>query len=205
MGKRKKKNNNTQPKKPKEPITLSVDADAGFSAEEWQHIIANAMVEAEGIKHQEQKKLKEESHRQWLNTIGYRDHFCPLRRILNDVWMFLNLMFLRKKHIEGDRMSTELLRLCVSAFYGLLQWLFALAAILLIACIPISIFVDSVPQMTLGQGCIYAVFAFCAFVISKIFRIAKVEIDKTNDANLIFNLFAAVTAIISIVIGILLR
>ncbi len=48
----------------------------------------------------------------------------------------------------------------------------------------------------------YILLAVIAFLFSRLFRMASIEIDKLDDHNYLFGLFASITSFISIVIAV---
>ena len=63
--KRKKKTNNQQ--------IISVPAPSSISAEQWQHIMANAIVEAEEIKEQRKREAQEAEIVRWRTVMGHKE------------------------------------------------------------------------------------------------------------------------------------
>ncbi len=205
MSKRKKKNNTSRTQKPKEPITLSVDADAGFSAEEWQHIIANAMVEAEEIKDAKIEKQKDQELLEWQQSVGYKEYTskCKIiravRNFLNRLKCFVVLCFIPEKKVKGDRASF----LLTKAF---LRMILNFAHILLLLMSVSFVFVGISGFFSSGQwlsNILLVVFGITVFAFARFFRMASIEVDKNADRNYIFGLFATVASIVSIVIAII--
>lgn len=66
MSRKGKKKANNQP-------VVSVPVPSGISAEQWQHIIANAMVEAEEMKEQKKRETQEAEIVRWRSVMGYKE------------------------------------------------------------------------------------------------------------------------------------
>ena len=67
MSRKGKKKANNQP-------VVSVPVPSSISAEQWQHIIANAMVEAEEMKEQKKRETQEAEIAEWRRAIGVKDY-----------------------------------------------------------------------------------------------------------------------------------
>ena len=50
---------------------------------------------------------------------------------------------------------------------------------------------------------LYILFGILAFVFSRLFRMAGIEIDNLDDRNYLFGLFASITSLISIIIAVI--
>ncbi len=203
MGRRKKKNSNTQQQKPKEPLTLPVDAGAGFSAEEWQHIIANAIVEAEEIKARKEEEQKEKKQKEFREKLGYKEHSCILMKFLNRIWVILHLLFIPKKDIEGDRASMALIGSLLHGFWSILSIASYSFSFLFLTMIPVDIFVYNPSKFDVADYIELACVFILLFVFGCIFRIAKHEVDKISDKNFLFSLFSSVIAIVSLIVAII--
>lgn len=199
--KRKKKTNN-------QPI-ISVPAPSGISADQWQHIIANAMVEAEEMKEQKKREAQEAELVRWQTVMGYKefgDDNAAIREIktfFNAVGCMIRLCSIKRKDIRGDRASFVLLKLflslfffigrCVSALFG---WLFIGAGILM----P---FARNVMAINIFSCFAFGMIGVMLLFISGLFRMASMEVDDLDDRSYLLGLFACVTSIVSIVIAII--
>ena len=105
-------------KKPKQNIAsnpsqfVNISLPENMSAEEMQHLIAFAIVEAEEIKERKRKELEKQKSLEWQKSLGYQDFsrikhklWRNIRVIFNRIRMVLTLLFIRKKKLSGDRAS----------------------------------------------------------------------------------------------------
>ena len=129
--KRKKKANN-------QPV-ISAPAPSGISADQWQHIMANAIVEAEEIKEQRKREAQEAEVARWRTVMGYREFddenaaFREVKTFFNAIGCMIRLCSIKRKDIRGDRASFVLLKLFLSLFFfigkgfsAFLGWMFIL-------------------------------------------------------------------------------
>lgn len=209
MGKGRNKKNAKQNVASKSSQSANINLSENMSAEEMQHIIACAIVEAEEIKERKSKELEEQERLEWKKSIGYKDFSdteCKLwrtiRTIFNRVRMLLTVLFIRKRKISGDRASVAFLQELLTVFFGILQ---ALSFVFTIAFI-FAIFNPSffkVASLGIIEIIEFVLFALTAFLLSCIFRIIKLEVNKLEDRNYLFGLFASITSLVSIIIAVI--
>jgi hypothetical protein len=200
-GRNKRKAKQNTVSKPLQSVNMKLPQN--MSAEEMQHIIARAIVEAEEIKTQKAEEQSKIALAEWHATLGYKEYQNKLRNALNKLKVFFNILFLPKKYIKGDRASAILLKSFISLFFWIMKWCSLLLSILLIVCIPIQYFVREMNQFPWQLDTYCIPFAFVAFVFSRLFRMASAEIDKLDDRNYLFGLFASITSLVSIIIAVI--
>ena len=183
-------------------LTVKVNFPEKMNAEEMQHIIACAIVEAEEIKAQKEEEKRKAALAEWHNIVGYKKYKNKMKQFFNNVKVFTKILFLPKKYIEGDRASTILLKSVISLFFGLMQCCSLILAILLIAFVPAQYLMQNIDVLPWYQNMLYILFGILAFVFSRLFRMAGIEIDNLDDRNYLFGLFASITSLISIIIAV---
>lgn len=203
MAKERKKKNPPQSATP-----INVALPSGMSAEEIQHIIAKALVEAEELKEQKKTEQREKEHAEWRKDIGYKDYSdkTPFKKAIltffNRLFCFFKVMFIPAKKVKGDMASFGLLQMSVSACFSIANFISFFASIPLFFGGIALFFIPSevpIPWMTsvwcifIGLGC---------FMFSRMFRIASIEIQKIEDRNYLFGIFASLASIVSIIIAI---
>ncbi len=204
MGKRKKKNNiNTQQQNTKEPITISVNDNTIFSAEEWQHIIANAIVEAEEIKAQKEEKLKQQKKDELQRQLESEKKLNIFKRIWLVTKRAFKLMFISKKEVTGDHTSITLLRGSMYSFWYIVEMIMYLFAGALLFSIPAHYISDAFEKLIWSAHPVVLLYSLMFFILARIFRIIKFEAEKIEDKNYLLALFASVTALISAVTAII--
>ena len=184
-------------------LTVKVNFPEKMNAEEMQHISACAIVEAEEIKAQKEEEKRKAALAEWHNIVGYKKYKNKMKQFFNNVKVFTKILFLPKKYIEGDRASTILLKSVISLFFGLMQCCSLILAILLIAFVPAQYLMQNIDVLPWYQNMLYILFGILAFVFSRLFRMAGIEIDNLDDRNYLFGLFASITSLISIIIAVI--
>ena len=172
-------------------VPVNVVLPDSMSAEEMQQIITNALLAVEDTKEQKAKKQKELELKEWEETVGNN----PIKR-------FFKILFLPKKYIKGDKTTFALLKVFVGMFFGLAKILTLLFSIFAIAHIPLQYVIAEIPNLSIGQNIILAVYAVLSFLFSRMFRMASIEVDKIEDRSLLFGIFASVASVVSIAIAI---
>lgn len=203
MAKDKKKGKNQNKGKATQfpPITLS--------GEDLQHLIAHAIAEADEIKEAAHRKQQEADLQEWRMAIGYKEFDDPNRVIrkiklfFNQLWCIAKICFVPAKAVKGDRASFALMKLFLCMFFGVAECILALASLLL-AIYGVALFFlpNAVPLLGLSNAAFICI-GVSLFLISRMFRIAGIEVGKIEDRNYLFGLFASVTSVASIVIAII--
>lgn len=200
-GRTKKKAKQNATSKPLQSANINLPEN--ISAEEIQHIIACAIVEAEEIKAQKEEEQRKAALIEWHDKIGFKDHENKLKNILNKIKVFLKILFLPKKHIEGDRASIILLKSVIVLFFWLMKCCSLIFSILLIAFVPAQYLMQNITVLPWYQNMLYILYGVLAFVFSRLFRMAGIEIDNLDDRNYLFGLFASITSLVSIIIAVI--
>lgn len=202
-------------KKPKQNIAsnpsqfVNISLPENMSAEEMQHLIAFAIVEAEEIKERKRKELEKQKSLEWKKSLGYQDFsrikhklWRNIRVIFNRIRMVLTLLFIRKKKLSGDRASVAFLQEVLTVFFGILQALsFVFSIAFIFAVFDPEFF--TIKSLGIFEIIGFVFFALVCFLLSCIFRIIRLEVNKINDRNYLFGLFASVTSLASIIIAII--
>ena len=202
-------------KKPKQNIAsnpsqfVNISLPENMSAEEMQHLIAFAIVEAEEIKERKRKELEKQKSLEWQKSLGYQDFsrikhklWRNIRVIFNRIRMVLTLLSIRKKKLSGDRASVAFLQEVLTVFFGILQALsFVFSIAFIFAVFDPEFF--TIKSLGIFEIIGFVFFALVCFLLSCIFRIIRLEVNKINDRNYLFGLFASVTSLASIIIAII--
>ena len=116
--------------------------------------------------------------------------------------MIFKFFFASKHLIKGDDATFGLLKMSVEMFFWIAKWAATLFAMFAIAYIPLQYIVESIPGLPIMSNVLLGAFAFSAFLLSRMFRMASIEVDKIEDRSLLFGIFTSVASIVSIVIAI---
>lgn len=202
MSRKRKKKANNQP-------VVSVPVPSGISAEQWQHIMANAMVEAEEMKEQKRREAQEAEIVRWRTVMGHKefdDDNAAVREIktfFNAIGCMIRLCSIKRKDIRGDRASFALLKIFLGLFFligrcvsTLLGWLFVGAGVLM----P---FAHNIMAINIFSCFVFGLIGIMLLFISGLFRMAGMEIDDMDDRSYLLGLFACVTSIVSIIIALI--
>lgn len=178
--------------------TESVKAEnvATIEDERISKIIVNALTEydkqkQEKAKFENEAKLKADEKRLGIN--GNKGKFRAVLKIL----------FRPKKYAKNMNAGAGLVRVALYAFYKLVELLVGLCAILFIAVIPLQYCIPSVVPMKWYLSVVSGVWGMTLLLLSRMFRIAAIEVDEVKDNNYLFGLFTAVTSIVSAIISII--
>ena len=203
MSKKNSKRKNSQDKV--QPTIPSVIFPAEMSQEEMQHIIANAIIEAQKTKEDARQKQKEANIRELQEAIGLKEYNDKNRLLrimkiaINRIKCIFKICFLSRKNIKGDRVTFGILSM-------LLTLIFALVSLMLYV-VTFIFFVCGIIALIRGQGAplwgiewyAFIPFSFAAFIFASIFRISSIEIEKVEDRDYIQSLLNIVLAIIAAV------
>ena len=202
MSKRKKSQKQNSEARQSAPAHINV-VSGQMSADELQHMIANAIMEAEDMKAKREADKKEAELAEWHKVTGYDKSKTGIAKVWNGFSSTVKAMFVAKKYIKGDRASTAiiqgLLQLCFQALY----WICSFFAFILLVYIPLSFALPNIGYLNWFQILSYVVPSIAIFVASRLFRIASIEAEKMEDRNNLYGLFASIASIISIVIAVI--
>ena len=202
MSRKRKKKANNQP-------VVSAPVPSGISAEQWQHIMANAMVEAEEMKEQKKREAQEAEIVRWRTVMGHKEFdddnaaVREIRTFFNAIGCMIRLCSIKRKDIRGDRASFVLLKLFLSLFFFIGKGLSALFGWMFILCGVIMPFAYNLTAVNVFYGFVIAAVGLMLLFVSGLFRMAGMEIDDMDDRSYLLGLFACVTSIVSIVIAII--
>lgn len=198
------KNKKTKQNADSKPLqSVNINLPENMSAEEMQRIIANAIVEAEEIKAQKEEEQRKVDLAEWHNKIGYKEYENKLKQFFNEVKVLKNILFLPKNDIKGDLASSVLLKSFIALFFWIMKWCSLLLAIFLISYLPARFFIEKMSSFPWLLYLYCIPFAFLAFIFSRLFRMAGIEIDNLDDRNYLFGLFASITSLVSIIIAVI--
>lgn len=202
MSKRKKAQK--QNSETSQPAPAHTNAASGqMSADELQHMIANAIMEAEDMKAKREADRKAEELAEWHKVIGYDKSKTGIAKVWNGFSSTVKVMFVAKKYIKGDRASTALIQLLLKSCFQVLRWICSFIMFLFIVAIPLSFALPNIEKLNEVQIVFFILMTICMFVSSRLFRIASIEAEKMEDRNNLYDLFASIASIISIVIAVI--
>lgn len=205
QGRKKKKNQTTPPTQP-----VVVTPPVGMSSDEMQHVIAMAIVEAEEIKEQRKKEQRKAEFGEWQTVIGYKKYndknvlIRGVKTFWNAIVCLFRVCFVRKKHIKGDRVSFNMMKMLLCKSFDLIKICLNILTAMFILYIPMQYIIPSLTVLAWHQSVLLGSYGLLTFMFSRMFRIASIEVEKIEDRNYLFGLFASVASIVSIIIAIIL-
>lgn len=187
----------------------------GIQPDELKRIFIEALIESEEIKkkneYERQEKIlqqKEKEYKDYIKKLGYIDHSNkkqPWRFFLefsNGVKQFLKMSFRSKEEFTEFTAISSLLKLpLILIFSGLMALLF-LTDICIILYFVAQLFLPDIRLFSGFYNIYYICFfllAFSIFFIACFFRMVSIEIENTDDNNLVFGVFTALAAVASII------
>lgn len=188
---------------------ITIVLSESLSSNEIKNILVEAMLDVEKHKAEaeQEKKNKELKERRKLLGIkeypqGKKIHFVAVRSFLNRIGALFKLSFISKDKINGDWATTALLKSLLTIVFELAEvGLFLFSSLILIYVI-YQLVVESITVFLILQNVLYLCFAFLFFSLSRIFRVASVEVENIDDKAYLFGVFASITSIVSIVVAI---
>ena len=202
MSKRKKSQKQNSEARQSAPVHTNA-ASGQMSADELQHMIANAIMEAEDIKAKREADKKEAELAEWHKVTGYDKSKTGIAKVCNGFSSTAKAMFVPKKYIKGDQTSTALIQLLLKSCFQVLRWICSFFAFILLVYISLSFAQPNIGNLNWFQILSYVVPSIAIFAASRLFRIASIEAEKMEDRNNLYGLFASIASIISIVIAVI--
>ena len=204
MAKKNKKNKSVAPSN-----NLNIVLPETLSADEMKNILVEAMFEVEKRKADAEQEKAEKELKDWRDSLGIKEYpkdakirFRNVKQFFNTFGAFFRLSFISKKKIKGDRATTGLLKFFLTIIFDLAKFVLMAWSVLLVLLMPLQYIVDYIPVLSIPQNICVFCFAFLSFVLSRLFRIASVEIESIDDKNYLFGVFASITSIVSIIVAI---
>lgn len=195
-----------------QPTVPPVAFPASMSQAEMQHIIANAIIEAQKTREDAKQKQKEANIRELQEAIGlkeYNDKNRLLRIIkiaINRIKCFFKICFLSRKNIKGDRVTFSIMSVLLTLIFALVALVLYSAALLFLICGIIALIHGQGAPLWGIEWYIFIPFSFAAFLFASIFRISSIEIEKVEDRdyiqsllNIVLTIIAAVFAYLSLI------
>lgn len=205
MAKKNKKNKSVAPSN-----NVNIVFPESLSADEIKNILVDAMLEVENKKSEAQKDKADKDLKEWRESLGIKEYpkdakirFRKAKQFFNTFSAFFKLSFISKKKIKGDRATTGLLKFFLAIIFDLAKFALTVWSALLVLSIPLQYIVDSITILTIPQNILVFCFAILSFILSRLFRIASVEIENIDDKNYLFGVFASITSIVSIIVAII--
>ena len=178
--------------------TESVKAEnvATIEDERITKIIVNALTEYDKQK-QDKKKAEEERIRKAdEKRLGINGNKGKIRAVLK-------ILLRPKKYAKNMNAGAGLVRVALYAFYKLVELITLICAVLFLAVIPLQYCIPSVVPMKWYLSVVSGVWGITLLLLSRMFRIAAIEVDEVKDNNYLFGLFTAVTSIVSAIVSII--
>ena len=159
-------------------------------------IIVNALAEYD---RQKQKAAKEEAEKERKTAeakLGIKGNKGKFRAVLK-------ILFRPKKYAKNMNAGVGLVRVALYTFYKLVELINLICAVLFLAVIPLQYCIPSVVPMKWYLSVVSGVWGITLLLLSRMFRIAAIEVDEVKDNNYLFGLFTAVTSIVSAIVSII--
>lgn len=178
--------------------TESVKAEnvATIEDERTAKIIVSALTEYDRQKQEATKAEEERIRKADEKRLGINGNKGKIRAVLK-------ILLRPKKYAKNMNAGAGLVRVALYAFYKLVELIVGLCAILFIAVIPLQYCIPSVVPMKWYLSVVSGVWGITLLLLSRMFRIAAIEVDEVKDNNYLFGLFTAVTSIVSAIISII--
>lgn len=191
MGKKKQKQRNQN-----KVENVKIDTLTTLDDERITKIIVNALTEYDKQKQEAAKVEKEKERKAAEVKLGIKGNKGKFRAVLK-------ILFRPKKYAKNMNAGAGLVRVALYAFYKLVELITLICAILFLAVIPLQYCIPSVVPMKWYLSVVSGVWGITLLLLSRMFRIAAIEVDEVKDNNYLFGLFTAVTSIVSAIVSII--
>lgn len=191
MGKSKQKQRNQN-----KVENVKIDALTTLDDERITKIIVNALTEYDKQKQEATKVEKEKERKAAEAKLRIKGNKGKFRAVLK-------ILFRPKKYAKNMNAGAGLVRVALYAFYKLVELIVGLCALLFIAVIPLQYCIPSVVPMKWYFSVVSGVWGITLLLLSRMFRIAAIEVDEVKDNNYLFGLFTAVTSMVSAIVSII--
>lgn len=178
--------------------TESVKAENVVTIEDERisKIIVNALTEYDKQKQEKAKFENEAKLKADEKRLGINGNKGKIRAVLK-------ILLRPKKYAKNMNAGAGLVRVALYAIYKLVELITLICAILFLAVIPLQYCIPSVVPMKWYLSVVSGVWGITLLLLSRMFRIAAIEVDEVKDNNYLFGLFTAVTSIVSAIVSII--
>ena len=191
MGKSKQKQRNQN-----KVENVKIDNLTTLDDERITKIIVNALTEYDRQKQEAARVEKEKEKETAEAKLGKKGNKGKFRAVLK-------ILFRPKKYAKNMNAGAGLVRAALYAFYKLVELITLICAILFLVVIPLQYYIPSVVPMKWYLSVVSGVWSITLLLLSRMFRIAAIEVDEVKDNNYLFGLFTAVTSIVSAIVSII--
>lgn len=203
MGNSKSKKRRDSNSNSKNVQSVNIIIPENITNDEMQHIIANAILEAEDIKERRKQIQKGKERDEWREKIGVKSYNGKFKNILNGIKVLFKISFMPKKCINGNKASIALMKFILSLFLDIVSVILLLLSLYLTIIIHFQHLFTTIPELTIFYHVISVMYGILIFAFSRIFRMASIEVEKNENQGYLFSLFASVTSVISIIIAVI--
>lgn len=177
--------------------TESVKAENVVTIEDERisKIIVNALTEYDKQKQEKAKFENEAKLKADEKRLGINGNKGKIRAVLK-------ILLRPKKYAKNMNAGAGLVRVALYAIYKLVELITLICAILFLAVISLQYCIPSVVPMKWYLSVVSGVWGITLLLLSRMFRIAAIEVDEVKDNNYLFGLFTAMASIISIIVAI---
>ena len=207
MSKKGKKQKNDE--KTAAPINLVLPDN--MSQAEMQNLIVSSLLEYDKAKAEREKKAEENDLQARRDLVGYKDYsdrkFIPrvFLTFINRIVVLFRLLFMPKEKIEGDYVTTGLMKFAVSILFAAAKWVFRVFGIYGLISYPLTFVFPNLAKIDIPTYFVYIGFGITALLLSQMFRLASIEVEKLKDHNYVVDIFAAVAALVAIIVSLIIR
>ena len=198
------RNRNTNEKKQStDSVKKTSNQIEGFSADQWENIIAAAILKAEEQRKKEKEQSLSEEKKEWRKQLRVKEFTGkpPFIRFFLDIIETMRLVmiipFKKLTPLSSNAYTTGLFSLILASILIGAGTLCMFGVVL----IPLSILLrEGITLITLVQGLAWGM---ASHVFGVLFYLSGNEILYTKDRNYVFSVFSATTSVIAIILSII--
>lgn len=201
MSKQKKRKNKQQ----SEIVQQNVIMPETFDYQKFADAIVVAQLKAKEKEDELNKQKSKEANIEWQKIIGYKEYIDDkkwlikrLHKLKNVVVVFFHMLFFKKKNAKYDVATFAILKLFLSALFGIFKFLLYLFSIGLL----VSSFYSFAEKAFVFSG-IPLCYAFLSFMIARLIRIAQFEVENMNEREYLIGILSAVTSFVAMILALL--
>ena len=156
-------------------------------------VIKNAVIAANDELENRKALELEKANEEWQKSLGFNkseDIKEP-----NAFKVLFKILFLSKEKAKFSVANNTLVKLTLMLSYFILEYLIYFGIIIFIA--------TSIIAHSLNMGIISVSSGILAFIIARIVRIARFEIDNISEKSYLVNLLSSVTSVIAMIVAII--
>lgn len=163
--------------------------------------LAKAIVKARNIEKVEEEKYRKEKKAEYRKKIGFKEDGNKIALFFNHFWCSLKLLICPKKYIDISELRANYA--IMSTFLTILYFIIESILIIISLAGLIALILPSFAVAIKFEVITGIPYTVLALLFSRIFHIARIELDNLNNKEQLYAVFSAMVSFVALVVAIM--